>query len=321
MASKAPDLVNDIYHLGKLEELMLSRMPAYPARALVKKSTAPALAGIVKDHFMIGHGDRVLAHREAWIDAINETQRPDGTWPYDPQWMREVRVIGLVSGGLFHLGGRPRYRIELLDRFRRPRSLEKWLRERAWDHPWGGAGHDVIGLIATMTNLGLGTRGMAERVIRFIETQRQQGTGLIAEGHFDQPGDQQFGAAFAFGFLYDFLRVDCPWIDSLVQFILSRQKRSGSWAREFPGGSYNMDAAFMLSRWTRQNSPLRQDALAALRRLARYLKREIAKRHGREKQDAAIRIASTLLLLQETFPSPEHRNRVWRYGCDITLHP
>ena len=32
-------------------------------------------------------------------------------------------------------------------------------------------------------------------------------------------------------------------------------------------------------------------------------------------------IATTLLLLQEVFPSETHRNRVWRYGCDMTIHP
>ncbi len=82
-----------------------------------------------------------------------------------------------------------------------------------------------------------------------------------------------------------------------------------------------MDAAWILSRWTRYGSPLRPDAEAALKRLCRWLKREVAKLKGAEKEAGLMKIATTLLLLQEVFPSESHRNRVWRYSCDMTIHP
>ena len=34
-----------------------------------------------------------------------------------------------------------------------------------------------------------------------------------------------------------------------------------------------------------------------------------------------MKIATTLLLLQEVFPPETHRNRIWRYSCDMTIHP
>jgi len=318
MARHRIDIVNEIYDLARLEALMLRRLPARPPR---RATPAERLAGIVSQHVTIGRKDRVMAHRDEWIDAINATQKRNGEWPYDPDWRREIGVIGQVSAALFQLGGRPKYRIRLVERLRRPAALNKWLRERNWAHPWGGAGHDVIGLVQTMANLGLPARGIAQRVVEFVEGLRQSGTGLLAEGHFDEPGDQQFGSTFAFGIIYEFLHLPLPDAPALVRFILSRQHRSGSWAKTFPGGSFNMDAVYLLSRWTRYGSPLRPDAETALKRLARYLKREIAKRRGREREDAAMVIAKTLLLLQEVFPSTRHRNRIWRYACDMTIHP
>ena len=201
-------------------------------------------------------------------------------------------------------------------------ALTRWLEGLNWGHPWGGAGHDCIGLVQAMANVGLGTRGAAQAVLEFVNVRmRERETGLVARGLFDEPGDQQLGSAFAFGIVFEFLKADFPWAERLAGFILSRQHRSGSWSREFPGGSFNMDAAWMLSRWTRYGSPLRAPAEAALRRLARWLGREVSRRRGAERERALMKIATTVLLLQEVFPSSSHRNRVWRYSCDMTIHP
>ena len=325
LAKRKPDLVNDIYDLTKLEKLIVKRSPARPTKRLVAKTPAEPLAGMVIRHFNFGLGARVMPHRDEWIDAINSTQRPDGMWPKLPHacpWCDEMSPTGYVTAALWHLGGMPRYRVRPVEKLLKRPALVKWLAGRNWDHPWGGAGHECIGLVQTMANLGLGSRGAAQTVLNFVnERMRDPATGIIARGHYDEPGDQQFGSSFAFGIIFEFLKVDFPWADDLVEFILSRQHASGSWSTEFPGGSFNMDATWMLSRWTRHGSPRRAKAEAALRRLARWLRREVAARRGDEKEAGLMKVATTLLLLQEVFPSEAHRNRVWRYSCDMTIHP
>jgi hypothetical protein len=315
------DIVNDICDLGRLEKLIIASMPERPGDELRAADDAAAQAArIIKRHFELGHGPRVMAHRDEWAELINSRQLPDGSWPYNPQYMRDVRMIGHVSAGLWHLGAAPARRIAVVERLQRPAALKAWLDRREWARPWGGAGHDVIGLLQTMFCVGLGTRGVAQRVIDYTRELRDE-RGLMARGHFDEPGDQQFGATFAFGVVYDFLRVDFPQAPQLVEFILQRQHRSGSWSRAFPGGSLNMDAVYMLSRWTRNGSPQRPEAENALRKLVRWFVRELARLRGDELTQARIRIASTLGLLQEVFPSASQKNRIWRFGCDLTLHP
>jgi len=325
VARRKSDPVNNIYDLKKLEDLVLKRTPKRPTKRLVASTPPENLAGMVKRHFTFGAGARVMPHRQEWIDAINSTQRRDGTWPRIPHscpWCGDARVIGRITAALWHLGGMPRYRIKPIERLTRKPALIRWLEGLNWDHPWGGAGNDCIGLVQAMANLGICTRGTAQTVLNFAnERMRSPRTGLIAKGRFRAAGDQQFGSAFAFGIIFEFLKVDFPWAGRLVEFILSRQLPSGSWSKEFPGGSYNMDAAWMLSRWTRYGSKHRARAEAALLRLARWLKRQVAGRRGAEKERALKKIATTLLLLQEVFPSEAHRNRVWRYGCDMTIHP
>ncbi len=325
MARKKPDIVNDIYDLVKLEKLIEDDLPKRPTRKMIAATPPETLAAMVCRHFNFGLGSRILPHRDEWTDAINSAQERDGTWPRIPHscsWCGQARVAGRITGALWHLGGKPRYRLAWVERMSRKASLVKWLDDINWDHPWGGAGHDCIGLCQTMANLGLCTRGTVQTVLNHVNSKmRQLDTGLIAKGHFDEPGDQQFGSTFAFGIVFDFFKADFPWADDLVRFILSRQHRSGTWSKGFPGGSYNMDAAWILSRWTRYGSALRGDAEAALKRLARWLKREVAKLKGAEKKAGLMKIATTLLLLQEVFPSESHRNRVWRYSCDMTIHP
>ncbi len=325
MAKKGKDIVNDIYDLKKLEEFVLRHTPKRPTKRMAAKAHAEDLAGAVRRHFDFGFGARIMPYRQEWIDAMNSTQRPDGNWtkkPYSCTWCSEMSTAGYITGALWHLGGKPRYKIKMAERLLKKRALIKWLETRHWGHPWGGAGHDCIGLTQVMANTGLGTRGMVQTVLNFVnEKMRDPKTGIIAKGHFDRPGDQQFGSSFAFGIIFAFFKVDFPWADRLVRFILSRQHPSGSWSKIFPGGSFNMDAAWMLSRWTRYGSKYRKDTEAALKKLARWLKRELPKTKGREWVAGLMKIATTLLLLQEVFPSERHKNRVWRYSCDMTIHP
>jgi len=322
-ASK-PDLVNDVYDLKKLEDLVERRTPKRPTRRLVAKTPAEFLARMVQLHFVFGLGPRIMPYREEWIDAINSTQRPDGTWPtaHGCPYCPLMSATGYVTSALWYLGGRPRRRLRTVERLADRRSLRRWLEALNWGHPWGGAGHECIGLTQAMANLGISSRGTVQTVLDFVnERMREPRTGIIARGRFKEPGDQQFGSTFAFGIIFEFFKADFPWAERLVEFILSRQHPSGSWSREFPGGSYNMDAAWMLSRWTRHGSKHRAAAEAALRRLARWLKGEVARLRGAEKEAALLSIATTLLLLQEVFPSESHANRVWRYACDMTIHP
>lgn len=316
------DIVNDICDLAKLEKWLIARMPQRPTDDMRQaENGALQAAHVIKRHVELGHGPRVMEHRQEWIELINSHQRPDGSWPYDPQYMRDVRMIGHVTCGLWHMGARPARRIAAVEQLAsRPTQLGKWLDERQWTRPWGGAGHDCIGLLQTMFCCGLGSRGVGQAIIDYTRKLRDD-RGLMAKGFFDEPGDQQFGATFAFGIIYDFLRVDLPQAPRLVEFILERQLPSGSWSAEFPGGSRNMDAVYLLSRWTRLGSPQRAPAEKALRKLAMYLKKQLATRRGAELAAAKTKIASTLGLLQEVFPSPGQANRIWRFGCDLTLHP
>lgn len=324
MAKRKPDPVNDIYDLKKLEDLIATRTPSRPTKRLAA-APAESIAGVVKRHFTFGLGPRVMPHRREWLDALDSSQRPDGTWPRIPHscpWCGEARVFGRITAAYWHLGARPRRPIKPLERLARRPALVRWLEGLNWDHPWGGAGHDCIGLVQAMANIGVCTRGAVQTVLDFVnERMRAPRTGLIAKGRFVRSGDQRFGSAFAFGIVFEFFKADFPWAERLVKFILSRQHASGSWSKDFPGGSFNMDAAWMLSRWTRYGSKHRGAAEAALRRLARWLKRQVAKLRGSEKEEALMKIATTLLLLQEVFPSAAHRNRVWRYSCDVTIHP
>ena len=325
MASTKPDVVGGICDLAGLQRLVEERTPRRPAKKLVARHGAESLAAMVCRHFNFGLGPRIMPYREEWIDAINSTQRADGSWdvPADScPWCGEARVIGRITAALWHLGGRPRRPVSFVERMARRATLLGWLRGLNWDHPWGGAGHDCIGLVQAMANVGVCSRGTVQTVLDFVNSQmREAGTGLIARGRFGEAGDQQFGSAFAFGIIFEFFKADFPWAERLVEFVLSRQRRSGSWSREFPGGSFNMDAAWMLSRWTRLGSPLRGEAEKALKRLARWLRREVAKLRGEARAEGLMSIATTLLLLQEVFPSESHRSPVWRYSCDMTIHP
>lgn len=325
MAKKQRDIVNDIYDLKKLEALIFKRTPKRPTKPLIASAPPERLAFMVKRHFDFGFGARIMSFREEWINAINSTQRPDGTWPFIPHSCipcRIIRPIGIITAALWHLGGQPKYRVKPVERLLNKRALIRWLEGLNWAHPWGDAGHNCIGLTQAMANIGIGTRGVVQMILNFADQKmRDPITGIIAKGHFDKPGDQQFGSSFAFGIIFEFFKVDFPWADRLVRFILSRQHASGSWSREFPGGSFNMDAVWMLSRWTRYGSRYRKDVEAALRKLARWLKREVANRKGEEKELGLMKIATTLLLLQEVFPSESHKNHVWRYSCDMTIHP
>lgn len=325
MVKKRRDIVNDIYDLKKLEAFILKHTPKRPTKRMIATTQPSSLAGMVTRHFNFGLGARIMPFRQEWIDALNASQLPDGTWPKRPYECSKCGVIsptGYVTGALWHLGGKPKRRIKMVEQLVDRRALIKWLEARNWEYPWGGAGHECIGLTQTMANIGLGTRGTIQTILNFVnEKMRDPKTGIIAKGHFDKPGDQQFGSSFAFGIIFDFFKVDFPCADKLVKFILSRQHRSGSWSKDFPGGSFNMDAVWMLSRWTRYGSKYRKDVKAALKKLARWLKCELAKCGGEKKVAGLMKIATTLLLLQEVFPSEHHKNRVWRYSCDMTIHP
>ncbi|MEX0745274.1 MAG: hypothetical protein WD118_06695 [Phycisphaeraceae bacterium] len=315
----AEDVVAAIIDPAELEALVLEGLDAPPAED--DDRPAEALAGRVVQAFMLGQGWRVAEHRAAWLAALDKRQLADGTWPYDPNWRREIRIIGQVSAAYFLLGGRPRHRIALVDELQERQRLERWLAARNWASPWGGAGHDVIGLIQTMANLGIGSSGVACQVMDYVERLVDPESGHIAVGYHDEPGDQQFGACFAFGILYAFLHRGFPWADRLLDFLFTRQHASGSWAEQFPGGSFNMDAAWLLSRYTRLLPHRRAEAEAALRRLADYLRGELACRVGDERRKAALAMHKTIGLLAEVFPSPTHGHRIWRFATDVTIHP
>lgn len=313
------DPVSAIIDTGELEALMLQGLDAPPEAD--DERPAEDLAQLVVRAYTLGQGALIARHRQRWLDALDARQRADGTWPYDPRWRRAIRVVGQVSAAYFLLGARPRHRIALIDELQDPAALRQWLERRNWDHPWGGAGHDVIGLIQSMANLGVGSAGTACRVMDFVQALAEPDTGHLAAGRFEVAGDQQFGAAFAFGIIYAFMRRPLPWAEPLLDFVLVRQYASGSWAPTFPGGSFNMDAAWLLSRYTRLMPHRREQAEQALRRLARYLAQELEQRQGEARQRAATQMFKTIVLLAEVFPHPQHRHRIWRFATDLTLHP
>src|SRR5690606_31486780 len=114
-----------ITDMARLEKRLIARMPERPTPELLHADDGAAkMANIIKRHVEFGHAPRVLAHRQEWIDAINATQHPDGTWPYNPDYMRDIRMIGHVAAGLWHLGGQPAHRIRLVERLQRPAALD-----------------------------------------------------------------------------------------------------------------------------------------------------------------------------------------------------
>ncbi len=195
-------------------------------------------------------------------------------------------------------------------------SLGEWLGALDWSWPWGGpagAGHSLISLTYSAADLGLISQAQLEMIRATMEARRDENFGVWSRGCFSTPELKQIGGAFAMGIVYARFRWPLDRPEGVVRLLEGMQLPSGSWMPEWPSRSTDMDAAWMLDRYTRHDAALRTRALAMLERLASYHVAMLSDPGQCEKQSLGSSI-NLLSVLRTVFPDPGDDTPPWTFA-------
>ena len=288
------------------------------ARALAEpeKLDAASAHNTVLTALKLNRIDLVLPSRDALVAALRKDQDPNtGAFahaeyhvPLVPFLERGVVLHAL--GATFAHPPRPLERI-----LESGKSLDSWLKAIDWAWPWGGptgAGHNMISMTYTADDLGLISQSQLETVRATLEAHRDETYGVWSRGRFTRPELKQIGGAFAMGIVYARFRWPLSNPAGVVRLLEEMQLPGGSWTTEWPSRSTDMDAVWLIDRYTRRDAALRPRALALLERAARYHVAKLLDPVEGPKQALGSSL-NLLAVLRGVFPDPDDDTPPWRF--------
>ena len=260
--------------------------------------------------------DRVPPHRDRLIEALRADQDPDtGMWTHEEWHVPLVPVLQRVP--MLHLlGAPPLHPVRELERIlSSDEALRDWVESLDWSHPWGGptgAGHNLISFTYSADDLGLISQAQLEIIRQVVEAGRDDVYGVWHRDHLKTPEMMHLGGAFATGIVYARFGWPLDRPEGTVKLLEEIQLPTGSWNENWPAGSADMDAAWLLDRYTRHNAGLRKRAMPMLERCAEYTVKRLTDPDDFAK--AAIDTHLNLLsILRNLFPNPNDDLPPWRF--------
>jgi len=260
--------------------------------------------------------DLVLPARDALVAALQRDQDPrTGLFAHAEYHVLLVPI--LERGTALHaLGASFAHPVRELERIlASDAALREWLDALDWAWPWGGptgAGHNMICMTYSAADLGLISQAQLEIVRATLDAHRDETYGVWSRGHFTRPELKQLGGAFAMGIVYARFRWPLSNPAGVVRLLEEMQLPSGSWMAEWPSRSTDMDAAWLLDRYTRHDAALRTRAVAMLERLARCHVAKLGDPVEGDKQSLGSSL-NLLAVLRTVFPDPGDDTPPWRF--------
>jgi hypothetical protein len=264
----------------------------------------------------LGRLDMLLPCREKLIPLFQKDQDPQtGLWPRN-EWHAPLVPAILHVPPLKMLGGRPTHPVRAIERVvASTGSVREWLDGLDWAWPWGGptgAGHGMISLTFSAADLGLITVAQLEIIREKLEAGRDDVYGVWHRDHFTKPEVKQLGGAFAFGIVYARFRWPLLRPEGAIRMLEELQRPTGSWSDTWPAGSTDMDAAWMIDRYTSHDAALRARAMPMLERVAEYSVARLSDPADFAK--AALHTNVNLLsVLRKVFPDPQDDVQPWEF--------
>jgi len=120
------------------------------------------------------------------------------------------------------------------------------------------------------------------------------------------------GGAFAQGIVYARFGWPLSRPEGTVRMLEELQLETGSWNVNWPAGSTDMDAAWMLDRYTRHDAELRGRAMPMLERCAKYTLARLADPEDSAKASVGTHV-NLLSVLRTVFPDPSDDLPPWRF--------
>jgi hypothetical protein len=297
-----------------VHERALAALDELPEHA--REGRAESISGFVTLALKLDRLDRVAPHREALLTALQAGQDPDtGTWAHEEWHVPLVPVLQRVTA-LHALGARPMHPVRELERvLSDERTLRRWVEGLDWSRPWGGptgAGHSLISMTYSADDLGLITQSQLEIIRCIVEAGRDDVYGAWHRDHLGTPAMMHLGGGFAQGIVYARFGWPLDRPGGTVRLLEELQLESGSWNERWPAGSTDMDAAWMLDRYTRHDAALRRRALGMLERCARYTIARLGEPENAEKTSIGTHV-NLLSVLRGVFPDPADDVPPWRF--------
>jgi hypothetical protein len=170
----------------------------------------------------------------------------------------------------------------------------------------------MISLTFSAADLGIITQAQLELVRRALDAGRDDVYGVWHRDHFTKLAAMQLGGAFAMGIVYARFRWPLPRPEGVVRMLEEMQLATGSWSDQWPAGSTDMDAAWLLDRYTRHDAALRAWALPMLARLAEYTIARLSDPADFE-SPSPVSIVNLLSILRAVFPDPRDDAPPWEF--------
>jgi len=260
--------------------------------------------------------DRALPHRDRLLAALRADQDPEtGMWVHEEWHVPFVPVLQRVTM-LYLLGERPTHPVPEIERIlASDETLRAWVEGLNWSHPWGGAtgaGHSLIGFTYSADDLGLITQAQLEIIRRVVEAGRDDVYGAWHRDHLKTPEMLHLGGAFAQGIVYARFGWPLERVEGTVRMLEELQRDTGSWNENWPAGSTDMDAAWLLDRYTRHDAALRARAMPMLERCADYTVKRLTDPDDFAKASLGTHL-NLLSVLRTIFPDPNDDLPPWEF--------
>ncbi len=247
--------------------------------------------------------------RRAWIDVIQDQQRPDGSYVHITGHC-PTHAFCHATGALNMLGGKQRYRPKLLDPYLDVADMPRWLDSIDWTKPWG-ASHDIWGAGVPLACTPSTPQAWREALFAWLDKEVDPKTGMWRRGVPVESGLELLGGAFHIWPIYAAMGRELPHADEVIDFVLALQRADGSFDGGFGYG--NMDGAWVLAYLMERRSHRRDEVREALRRCMAGLMKAYVRRHQHWLSDAhgtESRIA-TIAIISEVLPEL-FEGRAWR---------
>ena len=264
----------------------------------------------------LGRLDLVLPRRERLIPILQQGQDgASGGFPHE-EWHVPLVPVLLTVTGLRVLGAGLLHPVRELERIlSSDEALRDWVESLDWSHPWGGptgAGHNLISFTYSADDLGLISQAQLEIIRQVVDAGRDDVYGVWHRDHLKTPEMMHLGGAFATGIVYARFGWPLDRPEGTVKLLEEIQLPTGSWNENWPAGSADMDATWLLERYTRHDAALRRRAMPMLERCAEYTVKRLTDPDDFAK--AAIDTHLNLLsILRALFPNPNDDLPPWRF--------
>ena len=292
----------------------LAALGELPAHA--REGRAQNISSLITLALKLDRIDLVLPHRDALVEALQRDQDPDtGMWTHEDWHVPFVPVLQRVTA-LHVLDARPVHPVRELERIlSSDDALRDWVEGLNWSHPWGGAtgaGHSLIAFTYSADDLGLITQAQLGIIRSIVETGRDDVYGAWHRDHLKTPEMLHLGGAFAQGIVYARFGWPLDRVEGTVKMLEELQLDTGSWNAKWPAGSADMDAAWMLDRYTRHDAALRRRATAMLERCADYTLARLTDPEDSAKASVGTHV-NLLSVLRALFPDPNDDLPPWKF--------